>query len=91
MSPWSVAMLASPSCLCSPRSDPPTHNCIADAVDACRAKGCDTAPPMQASPHIALTKEDLEYLTKRTQDGGTEVVQAKAGKVCSAARCKIGH
>jgi len=34
----------------------------------------------QAAPHISLTKEDLEYLTKRTQDGGTEVVQAKAGK-----------
>lgn len=34
----------------------------------------------QATPPGTLSKEDIEYLTKRTQDGGTEVVQAKAGK-----------
>eukprot|EP01025_Chloroclados_australasicus_P025452 TRINITY_DN2543_c0_g1_i1.p1 TRINITY_DN2543_c0_g1~~TRINITY_DN2543_c0_g1_i1.p1 ORF type:complete len:349 (-),score=53.95 TRINITY_DN2543_c0_g1_i1:242-1288(-) len=34
----------------------------------------------QANPQVDLTPEDLDYLTKRTQDGGTEVVQAKAGK-----------
>ncbi|KAG0580534.1 hypothetical protein M758_4G182800 [Ceratodon purpureus] len=34
----------------------------------------------QASPKIELSDEEIEYLTKRTQDGGTEVVQAKAGK-----------
>ena len=28
-----------------------------------------------------LSAEDIDALTKRTQDGGTEVVQAKAGKV----------
>lgn len=28
-----------------------------------------------------MTQEVVEALTKRTQDGGTEVVQAKAGKV----------
>ena len=28
-----------------------------------------------------LSEADLDALTKRTQDGGTEVVQAKAGKV----------
>ncbi|EHA8591081.1 putative Malate dehydrogenase, mitochondrial [Cocos nucifera] len=28
----------------------------------------------------ALTDEDIKALTKRTQDGGTEVVEAKAGK-----------
>ena len=30
---------------------------------------------------MSLTAEELDALTKRTQDGGTEVVQAKAGKV----------
>lgn len=35
----------------------------------------------QATPKVSLTKEELEALTVRTQDGGTEVVQAKAGKV----------
>jgi len=34
----------------------------------------------QATPSVSLTKDELEQLTKRTQDGGTEVVQAKAGK-----------
>jgi hypothetical protein len=36
---------------------------------------------MQATPKVSLSQEELEALTKRTQDGGTEVVQAKAGKV----------
>lgn len=36
---------------------------------------------LQATPKVSLTKDELDYLTKRTQDGGTEVVQAKAGKV----------
>jgi malate dehydrogenase len=35
---------------------------------------------LQASPKVQLTDEEIEALTKRTQDGGTEVVQAKAGK-----------
>mmetsp|Transcript_14046 Transcript_14046/g.30413 ORF Transcript_14046/g.30413 Transcript_14046/m.30413 type:complete len:341 (+) Transcript_14046:106-1128(+) len=34
----------------------------------------------QATPKVALGAEELDALTKRTQDGGTEVVQAKAGK-----------
>ncbi|KAJ7542434.1 hypothetical protein O6H91_10G106700 [Diphasiastrum complanatum] len=34
----------------------------------------------QATPQVPITQEEIEYLTKRTQDGGTEVVQAKAGK-----------
>lgn len=34
----------------------------------------------QAAPQANLSDEDIEALTKRTQDGGTEVVQAKAGK-----------
>jgi len=34
----------------------------------------------QASPKVSLTQAEVEALTKRTQDGGTEVVQAKAGK-----------
>jgi malate dehydrogenase len=34
----------------------------------------------QASPKVQLTDDEIEALTKRTQDGGTEVVQAKAGK-----------
>ena len=38
----------------------------------------------QASPHAQLSDEETEALTKRTQDGGTEVVAAKAGKVSSA-------
>lgn len=27
-----------------------------------------------------MSTQDIDALTKRTQDGGTEVVQAKAGK-----------
>ncbi|KDP32500.1 hypothetical protein JCGZ_14703 [Jatropha curcas] len=34
----------------------------------------------QATPKANLSSEDIEALTKRTQDGGTEVVEAKAGK-----------
>lgn len=34
----------------------------------------------QASPDANLSEEQIDQLTKRTQDGGTEVVQAKAGK-----------
>lgn len=34
----------------------------------------------QATPSVSLTPEEIDALTKRTQDGGTEVVQAKAGK-----------
>lgn len=39
--------------------------------------------PAQAGPKakIALTDEEITALTKRTQEGGTEVVLAKAGKV----------
>ena len=32
-------------------------------------------------PDRPLSAEEIDALTKRTQDGGTEVVQAKAGKV----------
>jgi malate/lactate dehydrogenase len=35
----------------------------------------------QATPRALLSDEDIDALTKRTQDGGTEVVAAKAGKV----------
>ncbi|KAJ6314402.1 hypothetical protein OIU78_017972 [Salix suchowensis] len=34
----------------------------------------------QATPKANLSDEELTALTKRTQDGGTEVVEAKAGK-----------
>ncbi|WCJ32241.1 Malate dehydrogenase mitochondrial [Euphorbia peplus] len=34
----------------------------------------------QATPQANLSDEDIIALTKRTQDGGTEVVEAKAGK-----------
>jgi malate dehydrogenase len=34
----------------------------------------------QATPSASLTDDQIDKLTKRTQDGGTEVVQAKAGK-----------
>ncbi|GLI59145.1 hypothetical protein VaNZ11_000972 [Volvox africanus] len=34
----------------------------------------------QATPKVTMPQDVLEALTKRTQDGGTEVVQAKAGK-----------
>ncbi|KAJ7981803.1 malate dehydrogenase [Quillaja saponaria] len=34
----------------------------------------------QATPNGNLTEEYIKALTKRTQDGGTEVVEAKAGK-----------
>lgn len=35
---------------------------------------------VQATPKVSLDDDEREALTKRTQDGGTEVVQAKAGK-----------
>lgn len=35
----------------------------------------------QAEPSANLSQDQIDALTKRTQDGGTEVVQAKAGKV----------
>jgi malate dehydrogenase len=34
----------------------------------------------KATPTVSLTDEEVDALTKRTQDGGTEVVAAKAGK-----------
>ncbi|KAK4439134.1 Malate dehydrogenase, mitochondrial [Sesamum alatum] len=34
----------------------------------------------QATPKANLSDEEIQALTKRTQDGGTEVVEAKAGK-----------
>ncbi|KAL2472709.1 Malate dehydrogenase 2 [Forsythia ovata] len=34
----------------------------------------------QATPRANLADEEIKALTKRTQDGGTEVVEAKAGK-----------
>ncbi|KAK3036280.1 hypothetical protein RJ639_031252 [Escallonia herrerae] len=34
----------------------------------------------QVTPSANLADEDIKALTKRTQDGGTEVVEAKAGK-----------
>ena len=43
---------------------------------------------LQASPSSEtanLPQSDIEALTKRTQEGGTEVVTAKAGKVSSTA------
>lgn len=36
--------------------------------------------PLQATPVGNLSDEEIVALTKRTQDGGTEVVEAKAGK-----------
>lgn len=35
---------------------------------------------IQASPQANLSDDLIKTLTKRTQDGGTEVVEAKAGK-----------
>lgn len=36
---------------------------------------------MKATPKAnSLSDEEITALTKRTQDGGTEVVEAKAGK-----------
>ncbi|KAJ8755070.1 hypothetical protein K2173_016675 [Erythroxylum novogranatense] len=34
----------------------------------------------QATPKANLSEEEIKALTRRTQDGGTEVVEAKAGK-----------
>lgn len=53
----------------------------------------------QATPSASLTDDQIDKLTKRTQDGGTEVVQAKAGKVTASnmcwmyleAPCHMGH
>jgi hypothetical protein len=41
----------------------------------------------QATPGHSLKAEDINALTKRTQDGGTEVVLAKAGKVGPRDHC----
>ena len=38
----------------------------------------------QAIPNVQMSHEEIDQLTKRTQDGGTEVVQAKAGNVSKA-------
>jgi lactate/malate dehydrogenase, alpha/beta C-terminal domain len=46
----------------------------------------EVAAPLQATPSADLSQADIEALTQRTQEGGTEVVQAKAGKVRPAAR-----
>lgn len=45
----------------------------------------------QASPHAQLSDEETDQLTKRTQDGGTEVVAAKAGKVQSVLPSPIAY
>lgn len=49
---------------------------------------------LQATPQANnLSAEDIDALTRRTQDGGTEVVQAKAGKVGSSSvvqQCSSG-
>ena len=45
----------------------------------------------QASPDANLSEEQIDQLTKRTQDGGTEVVQAKAGKASSSRAYHMGH
>ena len=42
----------------------------------------------QATPGHSLPEDVIAALTQRTQDGGTEVVQAKAGKVCTPCPCK---
>ncbi len=42
----------------------------------------------QATPSHSLSDEQIDALSKRTQDGGTEVVQAKAGKVIRF-QCRI--
>eukprot|EP00249_Psilotum_nudum_P024919 c29323_g3_i1 orf=326-1342(+) len=34
----------------------------------------------QATPRVPISDEDIDMLTKRTQEAGTEVVQAKAGQ-----------
>ena len=44
----------------------------------------------QATPLKDLSAEERDALTKRTQDGGTEVVQAKAGKVGKQGPCSVG-
>lgn len=36
--------------------------------------------PKTAPKSSNLSDDDIKALTKRTQDGGTEVVEAKAGK-----------
>lgn len=41
----------------------------------------------QATPFQDCAQDELVALTKRTQDGGTEVVQAKAGKVRHPRQC----
>ncbi|GBG82055.1 hypothetical protein CBR_g34334 [Chara braunii] len=48
-------------------------------VDIMTARSHDLFP-LEATPKAELPQDVLDALTKRTQDGGTEVVQAKAGK-----------
>lgn len=44
-------------------------------------------PAPQATPNVQMQASVLDALTKRTQDGGTEVVNAKAGKVSCVRAC----
>jgi malate/lactate dehydrogenase len=52
---------------------------------------------VQTTPSVTFTQEEIEKLTDRIQNAGTEVVEAKAGAgsatlsmahVCSHARCR---
>ncbi|KAL8141291.1 hypothetical protein V2J09_007312, partial [Rumex salicifolius] len=45
----------------------------------------------QATPCGNLSHEELTALTKRTQDGGTEVVEAKAGKGSATLSMAVGY
>eukprot|EP00850_Spirogloea_muscicola_P020124 SM000207S06199 [mRNA] locus=s207:100552:102275:- [translate_table: standard] len=60
-----------------------TNASIVQSLAEAIAKHCpktSASPWSEASPHAALSDEEVEQLTRRTQDGGTEVVAAKAGK-----------
>ncbi|CAN6554685.1 unnamed protein product [Malus baccata var. baccata] len=56
-------------------------SCLQNKWDAAQARKIQKTVClcMQVKPHCSFTKEETEYLTNRIQNGGTEVVEAKAG------------
>ncbi|KAF9683653.1 hypothetical protein SADUNF_Sadunf04G0036200 [Salix dunnii] len=56
-------------------------SCCRDTTNVTSVNLCCVELYQQAAPKSHnLSDEDMKALTKRAQDGGTEVVEAKAGK-----------
>ena len=76
------------SLLCSSASPAIMAGVLAhEAPDTCSAYVTQASPSSDAA---GLPHSEIDALTKRTQDGGTEVVQAKAGKVLACYLLHVG-